>query len=459
MTPMTARMRARTRRATAAGVAIATALLGMTACTSSAPNATSSAKASHFTITVPTSQAPWNPAYAKLIQAYEQDTGNKVVLRAFPNPDVKTQEVNDIQGKSNTFDVFQINEQDLVQFNENKWIQPFTDVDPTYKPDSQIYSYSNIGRWDASKKLFDSSGKYTNLPILGNVDIFMYRKDIYKKLGLSVPKTWDQVIANGKKIEAANVIKYAGVYRTQGVAGTYAATFEFQALLNSAGGAWFKQPGTNWTPTAASKAGVQAATWFRELAEQGPSATTTIGQAQAIAEMQSGDAAQTYLVAAGAAQLEDPNNSSVAGKIGYAPLPETPSGKSSAATGLWSLAIPSGLPKVRAQHALEFINWITSKSAQILFAKNGGIPVRSEAYAPSVLPTSAKAPLAVVNKTAANLPSTFTSLRYSFSTAMLNITEPGLEKIAAGTVSPEDGMRAINSQLASLVAQQKLPTG
>lgn len=450
--------RTRTLRATAAGVAIATALLGLTACTSGTSSSSSSTKASHFTITVPTSQAPWNPAYAKLIQAYEEDTGNKVVLRAFPNPDVKTQQVNDIQSKSHTFDVFQINEQDLVQFNENKWIQPFTNIDPSYKPDSNIYSYSNVGRWDASKKLFDSSGTYTNLPIVGNVDIFVYRKDIYKKLGLSVPTTWNQVIANGKKIQAANVIKYAGVYRTQGVAGTYAASFEFQALVNSAGGAWFKQPGTNWTPTADNKAGIQAATWFRQLADQGPTATTTIGQAQAIAEIQSGDAAQTYLVGAAAAQFEDPANSSVVGKIGYAPLPETPAGKSSAATGLWSLAIPSGLPKARAQHALEFITWITSKKAQILFAKNGGIPVRSEAYAASGLPASTKDALAAVNKTAANLPSTFTSLRYSFSTDMLNITEPNLEKIAAGTLSPEQGMQAINSQLTSLIAKQNLPT-
>src|ERR1035437_2802197 len=72
---------------------------------------------SPVTLVVPTSQAPWNPAYAKLVAAYQAETGNKVDLRAFPNPDVKTQQVNDVQSQQHTFDIYQINESDLVQFN------------------------------------------------------------------------------------------------------------------------------------------------------------------------------------------------------------------------------------------------------------------------------------------------------------------------------------------------------
>lgn len=447
----------RQRRVIALTVATAVAMLGLTACTGGGGGG-SLGKGNSVTLTVPTSQAPWNPAYNKLIQEYQKETGNKINLRPFPNPDVKTQEVNDVQSQSHTFDVYQINEQDLVQFNENKWIQPFSDVDPGYKPDSNIYSYSNVGRWNADKKIFDSSGKLTNLPILGNVDIFVYRTDIYKKLGLQVPTTWEQMIDNGKKIQASGDAKYGGVYRTQGVPGTYSATFEFQSLMNGAGGAWFKDPGTNWTPTADSSEAVKAATWLRELAEQGPKATTTIGQAQAIAAMQAGDAGQTYMVAAAAAQLEDESNSSVVGKVGFAPLPKTPDGKSASATGLWSLAIPSGLPKARAKAALDFITWITSKKAQVLFAQAGGIPVRSEAYDASGLPAGSKEALAAVKETAAGLPDNPTSLRYGFSTQMLNFTEPDLQQIAAGSVSPQDGMKKIQDQLTALVQKQGLPT-
>ncbi|MUU69719.1 ABC transporter substrate-binding protein [Pseudarthrobacter sp. GA104] len=444
-------------RAAGACLAIATATVGLAACDSGAPVPPGGA-AKNVTLVVPTSQAPWNPAYAKVVQEYQKETGNKVELRNFPNPDVKTQQVNDIQSQKHTFDVFQINEQDLAQFNVNGWVQPFNEVDPGYKPDEQIYSYSNVAKWDASKKVFDASGKITNLPLLGNVDIFVYRKDIYEKLGLNVPKTWEEVISNGKKIAEAQAAKYGGVFRTQGVPGTYSATFEFQPLLNSAGGAWFKEQGTDWTPTANTSAGVQAGTWLRELAQLGPSATTTMGQAQVIAEIQNGNAAQSYLVAAAAAQLENPANSSVAGKIGYAPLPQTPSGEASSATGLWSLAIPAGLPKERAEAALDFITWMTSQKAQTLFAKEGGIPVRGDSYEPSDISGAQQEALQAMKETAENLPQTPTSLRYGFSTEMLNATEPALQNIAAGNTPPKDGMDQIQTALQGIISKAGLPT-
>ena len=419
------------------------------------PTEDSTEQSAPVTLVVPTSQAPWNPAYAKLVKEYEKETGNTVDLRPFPNPEVKTQQINDVQSQQHVFDVYQINESDLVQFNQNKWIQPLTDVDPNFSPDPEIFSYSNISNWNGSDAVFDADGKITSQPLLGNVDIFIYRKDIYKDLDLKVPTTWDQVISNGKKIKDARAATYGGVFRTQGVAGTYGMSYEFQALMNSAGATWFEEPGKDWTPTSNTAAAVKAGTWLRGLAELGPYATTTIGQAQVIAAMASGDAAQTYAVAAAAAGLEDPSNSAVAGMLGYAPLPVTADGKSSSATGLWVLGVPNGLPDDRAKAALSYIKWMTSKRAMTMFAESGGIPTRSDAYEGSGIRDA----LVAVQKTATNLPDAPTSLRYAFSTDMLNITESVLQNIAAGTVSPKDGFAGIQKDLVALTKQLKLPVG
>ncbi len=427
------------------------------AVSSGAPETTT--PAAPVTLVVPTSQAPWNPAYGKLVEQYQKETGNTVDLRPFPNPDVKTQEVNDVQGQQHVFDVYQVNESDIAQFNASGWLQPFTDVDPGYTPDPEIYSYSNIAKWDSAKQVFGTDGKITSAPLLGNVDIFIYRKDIYQQLGLKVPTTWDEVIANGKAIKAANAAKYGGVFRTQGQPGAFGMGYEFQALMNSAGATWFKDQGTDWTPTADTAQAIQAAKWLRELAQLGPEATTTIGQAQVIAAMQAGDAAQTYAVAAAAAQLEDPNNSSVAGKIGYAPLPKAADGSSSSATGLWVLGIPAGLPADRAKAALDYITWMTSKGAMTLFAQSGGIPTRSDAYDATGLSPAATETLNAVKETAADLPDNPTSLRYIFAGDMLNFTETEEQGIAAGTQAPDAGMKSIQTQLESLVQSQKLPVG
>lgn len=461
------RIRSQTGRSRVRFATVVTVLLvsasGLAGCSGSAETPTStgsgpsSSSSEPVTLVVATGQAPWNPAYAVLVKAYEDATGNTVDLRAFPNPDIKTQEVNDVQGQQHVFDVYQINESDIAQFNSNGWLDPFTNIDPSYTPDPEIFSYSNIGRWDTSTETFSKDGLMTSAPLLGNVDIFMYRTDIYDQLGLQVPKTWDDVIANGKAIAQAGAAKYGGVFRTQGIPGAYGMSYEAQALLNGAGASWFKDLGVDFTPTADTPAAIQAATWLRQLAELGPAATTTIGQAEVIAAMQSGEAAQTYAVAAAASQLEDPSKSSVVGKIGYAPLPTTPSGEASSATALWVLGVPAGLPDNRARAALDYINWMTSKEAMTLFAQNGGIPTRSDAYDVSGLSPAQMQTLATVEETASKLPEVPTTPRYTFSGDMFNITETELGGIAAGTSTPQDGMKAIQQQLTDLVASLKLP--
>ncbi|MFC4137606.1 MULTISPECIES: ABC transporter substrate-binding protein [unclassified Microbacterium] len=447
-------------RPLAAAVAVSAALLGVTACSSSNKGSLGGGggtdESGSVTLVVPTSQAPWNPAYAKLVKAYEEETGNKVELRPFPNPDVKTQEINDIQSQKHTFDVFQVNGADLGQFNESGLLQPLTDIDPSYEMDSHIYSFGNLARWDADKKSFAESGEVVDLPFSGNLDIFVYRKDIYDKLGLEVPTTWPEVIANSEKIANAKAAKYPMVFRTQGIPGSSANTFDFQALLGAAGGSWYADPGTDWKPTADTEAGVQAATWMRKLAEYGPEAVSTMGQAQVIAELQNGDGAQSFLVAAAASQLEDPANSGQAGKFGYAPLPLAPDGSAAPGTGIWFLGVPAGLPKERAKAALEYITWMTSEKAQSMFAQNGGIPIRDDFSTDGVDPAQKEA-LAAYDETAKKLPGASTSIWYPFASEMLNITEPGLESIAAGKVTPEAGMKQMQAALEEMVTKLDLP--
>jgi multiple sugar transport system substrate-binding protein len=448
---------AATTTGTTTGAAPATTSAAPPDTASASPAATTAATQSKpVTLVVPTSQAPWNPAYAKMIEEYQKETGNTVDLRPFPSPDVKTQEINDVQSQQHTFDVYQINESDITQFNASGWLEPFANVDPSYTPDPGIDNFSNIAKWNAKQGVSNADGVITSAPLAGNVDLFMYRKDIYSQLGLSVPTTWDQVISNGQAIKDAKAAKYAGVYRTQGTPGALTIGFEFQALMNSAGAKWFKDQGTDWTPTADSPQAIQAATWLRQLAAQGPDATTTIGQAQAIAAMQAGDAAQTYIIASAGAQLEDPNNSAVGGKIGYAVLPKAADGSSSAATGLWVLAIPKGLDPDRQKAALSYIEWMTSQKAQTIFAQNGGIPIRSD-YDTTGMSQATLDILGAVKDTVANLPDVPTTTRYTFAGDMLNFTENVEQAIAAGTTAPDAGMKSIQDQLTALIKSKDLP--
>lgn len=49
-------------------------------------------------------------------------------------------------------------------------------------------------------------GEVLGFPLRAHPQLFFYRKDLFKKHGLKAPKTWDDVIAAGKKIKAAEGI-------------------------------------------------------------------------------------------------------------------------------------------------------------------------------------------------------------------------------------------------------------
>ncbi|GAB3616161.1 extracellular solute-binding protein [Okibacterium endophyticum] len=428
-------------------------LSALTAC--AAGGGGGGALGSGTTLVVATSQAPWNPAYEAVVKAYEEKTGVTVDLRSFPNDDVKTQQRNDIQGQTRTYDVFQINESDMVSFLEDELVQPFSEIDSSFTLDPEVFTYDSLPYWNADTQAFDADGELTSVPLMGNLHLFMYRTDVYDALGLDVPTTWDDIVANGRAALDAGETEYGGVFRTQGTPGSASTTFDFQAIFNAEGAQWFADEGTDWTPQVNSEAGVRAATIYRQLAELGPSATTTIGQGQALATMQAGEAAETFLVAATGAAMESESDSSVVGKVGYAALPATPSGTAGSATGVWSLAVPVGLSEERSAAALDFIAYVSSKEAMEIFAENGGIPTRSDAFAPEGISEASEQILNAAKETAENDPQG--QLRWSFSQKMLGFTESILEDIAAGKVSPQDGMDDMQAQLTALIQAENLP--
>lgn len=400
------------------------------------------------TLVVPVNQSPWTNAYKAIVAEYTKQTGIQIDLRVFPYDELRTQVVNDIKSGKHTYDVYQMDEVFLHEFYDNGWLQPLKQVNPTFKMDPAIGSYAAHSYWNPTSKTSDPKGTAMSLPLNGNVQLFMYRKDIYQALGLTVPKTWDDVLANGKKIMSANAAKYGYVIRTQGVSSGSAVTYDFQSIFYSYGASLFNKEGSDWTPAVDSPQAVAAATMFRNLVKLGPEATSTIGQAQVISALQRGDAAQGQLVAAAAASMSDPNSSLVVGKIGFAPMPAGPVG-STPTSGTWGLGIPTGIDSTRAKAAYDFINWVLSKKTQLMFAEAGGIPTRTDVIPNANLTASQKDYLSAVQSSLLNVRP---GVRYVFALPLLAATEQRLAAIAAGTVSPKDGMQKLYYDLAKVVS-------
>src|SRR3954447_10600291 len=325
-------------------------------------------------LVVLTGVTPWLPAYQKVAAQYQKERGIKVTLRSFPYAGMRTQMVNAIQSNNPVFDVYQLDESWTGEFYDNGWVCPLDEVIPGFKLDKNVLTYDGLPFWDKAKRIGVPGGRVMGLPLNGNVDLLYYRKDLYEKLGLQVPRTWDEAIENGRKAQQAGVVKYGYVTRGQPTTGGQSVSYEFMPVFYSYGADWFGED--SWMPTVNSPAAKAAAAEFRRLLEFGPERPQTVGQADVIALMQGGQGLQGHPAAAAAAQLDDPNRSAVVGKIGFAVVPAGPTGHSAATSGTWSLCVPANQTEERQKAAADYITWMLQQQQQDAFVRAGGIPTR-----------------------------------------------------------------------------------
>lgn len=407
-------------------------------------------------LVVITNESPWLDAYKEVVALYEEETGVEVELRSVPYGEVRTQIINDVQSGSHAFDVYQIDEPWMPEFFDNEWVVPFTDVDPSYEEDPAINNYGNFTTWDPELRISSEDGAPMAMPLNGNIQVLAYRADVYDDLGADVPATWDEAIEIGTRAQDEGLTNYGYVLRTQATTGGgFSITYDFLPIMYSHGANWFKEEGSDWTPNMSSAEGIAALTTLRDLAKIGPAETTTIGQAQVIGAMQAGETAQVHVVVAAAADFLDPANSNVVDDVGFAPLPAGESG-ASAASGVWALTVPAGLSDERSKAALDYITWISSKEAQIAFTEAGGIPTRDDVIDSAEISPEQESYLGVIEEA---LPTVQKHVRYTFSAEMSQETETYLAQVAAGSITPEEGAKAIDEALTSIVEEAGYPMG
>ena len=396
-------------------------------------------------LVVPTASTPWVDAYKAVLAEYEDSSGIAVTVREFPYEGLVTQYTNDIQSGSGTFDLFQLDEPWTGEFYAKKWAQPVSDVSSGWSLDSETIGYADLARWDPDARSTSPDGKAMGLPINGNVELLSMRTDLYDELGLETPRTWQDAIDNGHRAQSKNAVEFGYAPRAQAVPSGQSITYTFMPVFYSYGADWFADPGNDWTPTVNSPEAIEAITTYRELARLGPPDTTSLGQAEVIALMQSGRLLQTHMVAAASAQLLDPELSNVADNVEFATLPAGPAGIAPT-SGTWTLAIPAGLPENRAAAAADLLTWLGEREQQETFADEGGIPNRRDVLADM----SGEASSYLTPFAESLEKDIYPSIRYVFSAPMLKATEGTLASITAGDVEPKKGMNQLQDQLASV---------
>jgi sorbitol/mannitol transport system substrate-binding protein len=239
----------------------------------------------------------------------------------------------DVAAGGKQFDVAMIGPYEAPQFGRDGTL---VDLTPEAKADS-AYQFNDI--IPAVRNALSADGKLYAAPFYGESSFLMYRKDVLKAAGLTMPlhPTWDQVAAIARKINKPNM---AGIcLRGKPGWGELGATFT--TVLNTFGGTWWsaKPDGSVDKAQVNTPAFKNALTFYTNLVhDAGEKDAANSSFNECLTQYQDGKVAMWYdaTVAAGLLEASD---SPVKGKNGYAfaPVEKT---KSSGWLWSWALAIP-----------------------------------------------------------------------------------------------------------------------
>ncbi len=207
--------------------------------------------------------------------------------------------------------------------------------------------------------------KVVGVPIITEREVLYYRKDVLDKLGISVPKTLEELEAAAKKVKASGGM--AGfVART----GKSPAVTQFSSFLYSMGGDFVDPSGKAAVNSDAAK---KAYAYYGGLIKNyGPAnVSTDMSWPEAMAIFTQGGAAFYTEADSLYKNATDPSKSKVSDKVGFAQFPAGEAGSKPYNIPSWALGVNAASTNV--DNAWKFVQWATGKE-QVLAQQKAGIP-------------------------------------------------------------------------------------
>jgi multiple sugar transport system substrate-binding protein len=332
-------------------------------------------------ITILINSSPWYGGFERVVDLYTEQTGNEVNLEVTPFDGMLEKARSAVRSSGTSpLDLININSISTVEFYEGGFLQPLTEIDPSFKPDPQVLTLNDAGCWDDAKKFRTcATGELMGYAPNGNVQLFYYRKDVFDEKGLTVPLTFDDVLANCKVLHNPPGA-YGYLQRGEKGDGIY---YDFMAYMLAYGGSVDKDAANGDFAVMVNSPQVkQALDKYIEVAKAcGPENYATLGQGDIIQLLQTGKGMQAHAVVAAFPNFDNPQKSAVIDKIYAAALPRaTPDGQPGVSIGSWVFTIPKNASDAGKKGAIAFSKWFLTYKSQYAYAEGGGIPVRSDVF-------------------------------------------------------------------------------
>jgi multiple sugar transport system substrate-binding protein len=328
-------------------------------------------------ITVLTPQNPWYTAIEPLIPEFEELTGISVDLQALPEEQFRQRRQVVLTGRSDAVDVYMTQPvQDGAQYAAAGWyndIQQFVDNESLTAAD---YEFDDIGAG-----LIDSAtvGEVViGLPVMVDVEMFYYRKDILSAAGVDVPQTMEELEQVAAKIDDPSGVR---AYASRGRSAE--AVTQMSIFLYNFGGDW-----TNGEGKAAfnSEEGVEAFTFYGGMLDDyAPAGAVGNSWQELMPLFQQGKIAMWSDSSGFLSSIVDPAAATpeVIENIGFARMPAGPGGEYNS-TLPWATAISPF--SSHADEAWYFVQWATGADVVSKLQAAGVAGARESIDFPATVP-------------------------------------------------------------------------
>lgn len=300
-------------------------------------------------LTLATVNNPQMKDMEQLKSHFEDDNpGITVNFVQMEEGDLRAAVTADVAAGAGQYDIVTVGAYEVPQWAENGWL---TNLSPTLSDDAD-YDVDDL--FPAITDVLSVDGDLYAVPFYGESSLLMYNKEMFDAAGLTMPDhpTWTEVAEFANQLHTEDT---AGIC-LRGKPGWGDMFAPLSTVINTFGGQWYN---SDWDAQVNSDAYVEAVQFYVDLLDSaGQADPVSFSFTECLNLVQSGNAAMWYDASVGAATLEDPEASPVAGKMGYAHAPVE---KTDEAGWLWSwnLAIPATTTQQEA--AETFVKWATSK--------------------------------------------------------------------------------------------------
>jgi sorbitol/mannitol transport system substrate-binding protein len=293
---------------------------------------------------------------------FTKQTGINVEFKVLPENDVRDTIAQDVANQAGQYDVITISNFEVPFYAKNGWLtsmSPYVEKDAGFDQDDILDGMA--------ESLKGEDGETYGQPFYGESSFLMYRKDVFKKKGLTMPEhpTWKQVADFAAKLDGAEPGMKGICLR--GLPGWGEVLAPLTTMVNTFGGTWFTK---DWDAQVNSPEFKRATQFYVDLVRKhGEAGASQAGFTECLNSFGQGKAAMWYDATSAAGSLENPESSKVAGKVGYAYAPVD---KTKYAGWLYTWAWGIEKTSKNPDNAWKFVSWASSKEYEKLVGEKLG---------------------------------------------------------------------------------------